>query len=564
MTETSTPRRGSRKRAGADTFIATPVGKSGSTAAGPTPSNTISALAVLDGKLYAGSERYSGAGSSLPVSPNTEPGGKVYRYEGGAAWTDCGKVDEGVVSISGLATFNGQLYAGTGTTGSEHPMPRTKGMYRYEGGTKWVSCGCPGKRIVHLGVYNGHLYGLSYDGGNVFRYDGDAKWTDLGVPPETNQSYSFMVYEGKMHVATWPKALVFRFDDAPGWTSIGRLGDEKEAMAVSIYNGSLYVGTLPLAEVYRHDGGTTWTSTGRLDLTPDVVYRRAWSMAVFQGRLYCGLLPSGKVFSLEAGKCVTLDRELPPGWQHLAAVKSGDRLKLYVNGQCVATSSAFDPASLNLSNDQPLRIGFGRHDYFNGKIRDLRIYRSALDDADVRATPARDPAAGCHCWLAQQCRGDTSPIAFRRASLHLERVRRLLRLDVGDRGGDRKGHFHRALAGGLDLEFLGEGPDRLFAFDPAADDVLGVELCRAGDLRLDVPAGNGLARQADELILPDGKRRIILGNDDHALGRPRPWGKRARQSPTQRPGQFVSSHGLPVKSTWYHSGQTLAGHESIA
>ncbi|MCX7426826.1 MAG: hypothetical protein NTW96_14510 [Planctomycetia bacterium] len=108
---------------------------------GPDPSNTIASLAVLDGKLYAGSERYSGAGSSLPVSPNTEPGGKVYRYEGGAAWTDCGKVDEGVVSISGLATFNGQLYAGTGTTGSEHPMPRTKGMYRYEGGTKWVSAG---------------------------------------------------------------------------------------------------------------------------------------------------------------------------------------------------------------------------------------------------------------------------------------------------------------------------------------------------------------------------------------------------------------------------------------
>jgi hypothetical protein len=349
---------------------------------GPDAANTISALAVSGGKLYAGAERYSGAGSSLPASTNLNPGGKVYRYEGGTNWTDCGRVAEGVVSISGLATFNGQLYAGTGTTGSEHPTPRTHGMYRYEGGTKWVSCGCPGKRIVHLGVYNGHLYGLSYDGGNVFRYDGEEKWTDLGVPPETTQSYSFMVYEGKMHVATWPKATVFRFDD-PAWTSIGRLGDEKEAMGISIYNGALYVGTLPLAEVYRHDGGTTWTRTGRLDMTPDVVYRRAWSMAVFQGRLYCGLLPSGKVFSIEAGKCVTLDRELPPGWQHLAAVKSGDRLKLYVNGQCVATSSAFDPAALDVSNDQPLRIGFGRHDYFNGKMRDLRIYGAALDDVGI-------------------------------------------------------------------------------------------------------------------------------------------------------------------------------------
>ncbi len=351
----------------------------------PAPSNTVASLAVYDGKLYAGTETYTGGGSSLPRSPNKAPGGKVFRYDGGDKWTDCGNVAEGVVSISGLAVFNGKLYAGTGTSSSfRKGMPRTKGMYRYDGGKKWTDCGCPGYRIVHLGVYNGHIYGLSYDGGKTFRYDGGTDWTDLGQLPQTSQCYSFMVYCGRPIVCTWPKAMVFRYDGPEKWTSIGRQGEEKETMGVSIYNGKLYVGTLPLAQVYRHDGGTKWTLTGRLDHTPDVVYRRAWSMAVFDGKLYCGLLPSGHVYSLEAGKCATLDKALPPGWRHIAAVKNDRRLKLYVDGAEVAHSSVFDSGDFNLSNRAPLRIGFGQHDYFNGKMKDMRIYHGALSDGEIR------------------------------------------------------------------------------------------------------------------------------------------------------------------------------------
>src|SRR5262249_54951995 len=76
-------------------------------------------------------------------------------------------------------------------------------------------------------------------------------------------------------------------------------------------------GTLPLAEVYRFDAPGTWRQVGRLDLTPDVKYRRAWTMAACQGRLFCGTLPSGRVLSIEAGRNVTYDQELAGGWRHL-------------------------------------------------------------------------------------------------------------------------------------------------------------------------------------------------------------------------------------------------------
>jgi hypothetical protein len=349
----------------------------------PDPANCIKAMAVYRGKLYVGSELYSGGGSSLPLSPNMNHGGTVYRYEGGTEWTNCGKVAD-VRSISGLAVFDGKLYAGTGTTGAWRDTPRTRGMYRFDGIGQWTDCGCPGLRITHLGVHNGHLFGLSYDDGGFFRYAGGTEWEALGPVPETTQVYSMMVYEGRLHVGTWPTGSVYRLDEDNTWTHTGRLGEEKEVMAVSVYNGKFYAGTLPFANVYRYDGPQNWTDVGRLDLTPAVRYRRAWSMAVFDGKLYCGVLPSGHVLSLEAGKSVTYDKQLAPGWQHLAAVRDGATLSLYVNGRLASKSEAFDQDAFDLGPDQPLKIGLGQHDYFNGRLKDVRIYRKALSAEALR------------------------------------------------------------------------------------------------------------------------------------------------------------------------------------
>ena len=348
----------------------------------PDKSNSITSLAVYKGKLYAGSELYSGAGSSLPVSPNTNHGGSVFRYEGGKKWTNMGKIAD-VRSISGLTVYKGKLYAGTGTTGAWRDTPRSRGMYRFDGVEKWTSCGCPDLRVVNLGVYNGDLLAMSYDAGGFFRYDGGTKWTRLGPVPDSTQAYSMAVYEGKVHVGTWPTGSVFQYDGPQQWTHRGRLGQEKEVMGMSVYNGKLYAGTLPYADVYRYEGGSKWVTTGRLDNTPDVRYRRAWVMAVFQGKLFCGVLPSGHVLSLEAGKSVTYDRALASGWQHLTAVKTSRQLKLYLNGKLVSASTDFDSAAYDLKHGQPLKLGFGQHDYFNGKMKDVRLYQRALTATQV-------------------------------------------------------------------------------------------------------------------------------------------------------------------------------------
>jgi len=354
----------------------------------PDRCNSVQSLAVYDGKLYAGVGRYLSRGSALPDSPNEILGGKVYRYEGESRWIDCGKLqsDESGESftVGGMAVYLGRLYAGVS-------KPAGRGLYRYEGDTSWTYCGNPGHRVTNPVVFNGKLYSCSLDGGGIARYDGDKSWTDVGRPAGVSQTYGFAVFGGNLYASSWPNGEVFRYAGETTWTSCGRLGTEKEVMGMAVYNGKLYAGTLPLAEVYRYEDGTTWTLTGQLDKTPDVRYRRAWSMAVFDGKLYCGTLPSGHVYSVEAGKSVTHDRALAPGWHHLAGVKANDRLKLYVDGTCVAESTAFDPSDYDLSAQTPLKIGFGQHDYFNGRMKDLRIYNRALPEDDIKLLHSPDP-----------------------------------------------------------------------------------------------------------------------------------------------------------------------------
>ena len=127
------------------------------------------------------------------------------------------------------------------------------------------------------------------------------------------------------------------------------------------------------------------------------------SLTVYDGKLFAStgsctssvldapLDVRGKVFSMEAGKVASYDDDLGPGWKHIAAIRSGGLLKLYIDGKLVAKSSSFDPAEYDLSTDRPLRIGFGQTEYFAGKMADVRLYKVALDDQQIHELYSRKP-----------------------------------------------------------------------------------------------------------------------------------------------------------------------------
>jgi hypothetical protein len=182
---------------------------------------------------------------------------------------------------------------------------------------------------------------------------------------------------------------VYRFDGINQWTDVGRLGQELEVMGMLVHNGRLLGGTLPLGEVYSYEGDTTWLRMDQLDKTPDVKYRRAWTMAEHDGKVFCSTLPSGKIYGFEAGKSVMSPDEVPSGWQHVAAIKTADRLRLFINGELV--KETLIPASMkfDLNSELPIKIGFGPNDYFNGRMREVRLYNRALNRGEIKALSAK-------------------------------------------------------------------------------------------------------------------------------------------------------------------------------
>ena len=362
---------------------------------GARTDQTPSRRSRAQGRLYAATGKYRLAGSALPESENLALGGRVFRYEDGTRWTLCGQLPD-TEAVGGLVVFRGRLYASS--------LYRPAGFFRYEVPSHWSRLPVPEgidpatsasgpKRVEALTVYDGFIYASSYDGGHVYRFDGQS-WTDCGQLGDNTQTYSFAQYEGRLYAGTWPSGRVYRFEGIGQWTDVGRLGEEREVMGMLVHNGRLLAGTLPLAEVYSYEGESVWKRLTRLDHTPDVTYRRAWTMAEHEGQLYCSTLPSGRIFAFSAGRQAAWGSALSSAWHHVAAVKFADHLALCVDGKQVARTEAFDAAGYSLDTPAPLRIGRGMNGHWNGRLSDVRLYQRASSPAEIETLTQLRPDQG--------------------------------------------------------------------------------------------------------------------------------------------------------------------------
>jgi hypothetical protein len=373
----------------------------------PWDCNAVTRLAVHGDRLYAGVSRLRGGGSGLPDSANQAPGGRILRYEGEQDWTDLGRLGD-ADSVAGLVPFGGELYA--------IPM-YSEGLYRFVEPGRWEWCGSPGRRLLALAVHENALYGAGNDhadvtsaiaqtaagivvpqqspegGGGIFRYDGGTSWTSLGLQPDTTQVYSIETYDGEMHIGTWPNGVVYRRGPSGEWRSCGGLGEETEVMNLLAFNGLLYAGTLPRAMLFRMDGPASWSEIGRLDWTPDVLYRRAASMAVHRGRLVVGTLPSGRVHSMRTGQAVSAGRAMPAGEHHVAAVRRGPTLELFLDGALVATERDPTGAVLDLGPLPALTPGRGPRARFAAGVTDAKLHSRAMDAAEIARLAGAHPTA---------------------------------------------------------------------------------------------------------------------------------------------------------------------------
>jgi hypothetical protein len=372
-------------------------------------------LVVHDGGLHAVTTTYDWT----RVQQGRFDPGRVYRYAGGTRWEDRGEPGADMRTLNCAASYKGNLYVGGG--------PATWGVAVLGDDGSWKTSiqfpkRGPRKCFPHtMSRHNGRLY-VGWP--SVYSFDG-VEWTYSGVPvepEETLQTHSLSIFRGRLIAGTWPLAKVARHMGGERWEEFGRVGEDgTEVNSLVVYNGKLYGGSIPRAEVCRFDDEPQWTMLRRFH-SPDgwipvpprenggsptreqvAEWSRVTSLTVHRGRLFASIgnctssaqdSPAdirGSVHSIEAGKCVSFDDELAPGWRHLAAIRDGGRLKLHVDGALVAESSPFDPAGFDLSVDRPLRIGSGQIDYFHGKMFDVRAYNRALTREEVNALAATKP-----------------------------------------------------------------------------------------------------------------------------------------------------------------------------
>ena len=369
-------------------------------------------LIVHNGELYTVTSTYDW---TRVQSGDYDPG-RVYRYLGGTRWEDLGQPSEDR-TLNCIASYKGKLYVGGG--------PETWGVFVRESGNHWepsrlFSKEGPQRCFPHaMCRHNGKLY-VGWP--SVHAFDGQ-QWVHAGAPLPIDQNpflqtHSLEIYQGKLCAGIWPEAKVMVYQGGEDWQDMGRVGvDGTETNALVVYNGKLYGGSIPRAEVCRYDGAPEWTSIKRFyspeGWQPGVPgaasreevngWSRVTSLTVHDGKLFAstGSCTSsvldapcdvrGKVFSMEAGKVASYDDDLGPGWKHLAAVRGGGLLKIYIDGELVAKSSPFDSAEYDVSTDQPLRIGFSQTEYFAGKMADVRLYKQALSESQVQELCSKKP-----------------------------------------------------------------------------------------------------------------------------------------------------------------------------
>ncbi len=372
-------------------------------------------LLVHDGELYAVTTTYDWT----RVREAALDSGRVYRYAGGTNWVDCGEPHPDNRTLNTAASFRGQLYVGGGPKAYAVSVRERDGTWREH--QRFERSG-PRSCFPHaMTRHDGLLYTCFQ---SAFAFDGK-QWTHVGAPVEPQdklQTHSFTIFQGQLLAGTWPLAKVARYLGGTKWEELGRVGEDgTEVNSLAVYNGKLYGGSIPRAEVCRFDGQPQWTSLRRFysppgwtpvpprenDGNPTRAEHNEWSrvtsMTVHRGRLFASIgnctssvqdSPAdvrGSVHSIEAGKCVSYDDELQPGWRHLVAMRQGNRLRLHIDGRLVVESTTFDPAAYDLSHRRPLRIGFGQIDYFHGRLRDVRAWNRALTADEASALARTSP-----------------------------------------------------------------------------------------------------------------------------------------------------------------------------
>ncbi len=295
------------------------------------------------GDLYAGMDKAGG--------------GKVFRYSGDN-WTACGAPDG--LNVESFLPSGGALYVAT------HGR-----VYRYEGGTAWT---CIGKdphgitQIHSMAEVGGQLWIGTWPQGYVLRLEESGEWViagRLGIHKglyECNEVMDLRVYNGKLYAALIPKSQIWRYEADGHWTLMTSLASRPDWLpedpnswcrvtCLNAYQGQLCAAT-----------GSCYSRATDQDAEDTL----------------------GRVHAFTAGQVCSHERDIGGNWTHVVAVRQNKETRLYINGKLSSTACAPERTTFDLTNTSPLSIGYGTQTYFKGAIADVRLYDGALTTEAVQ------------------------------------------------------------------------------------------------------------------------------------------------------------------------------------
>lgn len=340
----------------------------------------------------------------------------AYRLTADDTWTDLGPIGS-ARRIFGMASYAGELYASADDDR----------VYRHRDGG-WAPVGRLRGYPHPMHVHEGRLWVGTVDPGELWSFDGET-WRDEGNPEpdpdDASQLHSFARPGGRLAVGTWPLGHVRRLE-AGKWVSLGGPAGATEINGLQLFGGMLYAGALPYAELSRYDGSSGWTSIRRfnepddgalMDVAssgwqsrqdmaaadgdgPDDSFMRDWgrvtSMVEHDGRLFLSTGNStssyddspektvlGRVFALAVGTVATTARALSPGRHHVAAVRDGAAVSLYVDSRVAAHAAGVLDEPFAMPDGVVRRIG---------GLSGARWFDRALTEREVEALHAAGPA----------------------------------------------------------------------------------------------------------------------------------------------------------------------------
>jgi YVTN family beta-propeller protein len=216
--------------------------------------------------------------------------------------------------IAAMAVYNGKLYAGSGDSSGDAEVWEYNGsLWAKIGGDGVNSSWATHYQVKSLHVLGSKLYAAVVDissDGEVWEYNGTT-WTKIGGDtlnsswPNTTLVNNLSSFDSKVYAATSSssdKAEVWEYNTGTTtWAKIGGGGTNSswttaailDALFLVEYDSGLCVGiggASGPAEVWSYSG-STWTQIGgpAIPDTWDSSYERAWSLAVYNSKLYVGL-----------------------------------------------------------------------------------------------------------------------------------------------------------------------------------------------------------------------------------------------------------------------------------